>query len=139
MSKEQLLALAERCEAATGLRDDIATLQLKHEIATAMHEQGWHPAACLRQFVSSIDAALTLVPEGWWVAGLYFCHPDFRSENDREWCAELAGPVTWAVVDREVGEEPHFPSKSGTAATPALALCAAALRARARASVEGGV
>lgn len=81
-------------------------------------------------YTSSIDAAMTLVPEGWWLAGLYFCHPDFRSQQDKEWCAELAGPVTWAVVDREVGEEPQFDNVCASAATPALAICAAALRSR---------
>lgn len=80
-------------------------------------------------YTASVDAALTLVPEGWWLAGLHFCHPDFRSEQDKEWCAELAGPVTWAVIDREVGEEPLFEHVCASAATPALALSASAMKA----------
>lgn len=88
------------------------------------------PDDVVPRYTASVDAALTLVPEGWWLAGLSFNHADFRSSADREWHAEIAGPVTWAVLDRHVGEEPQFECEGGNATTPALALCAAALRAQ---------
>lgn len=90
---------------------------------------GPHSFWSCEPYTKSIDAALTLVPEGWWLAGLNYCPSDFRSAQDREWHAEIAGPVTWAVIDREVGEEPQFDCEGGNAAAPALALTAASLRA----------
>lgn len=61
-------------------------------------------------FTSSIDAALTLVPEGWtWMLD--------TMEGRNEACVHGNGPVP--------------DSAYVTAATPALALCAAALKASA--------
>jgi hypothetical protein len=63
------------------------------------------------RYTSSIDAALTLVPEGWhWMAA--------TAEGDF-----IRG--TASVRDRDGG-----PSFTSAAATPALAICAAALRAK---------
>ena len=127
--KAQLLALAERCEAATG-RDR----ELDDAIATALFED--KQRACIKgltdeaggmwmfrypdgsigsalRFTASIDAALTLVPEGFAVL--------------------LATSPNGSVCDvhsKPLGEEGEYPGHS-RAATPALALCAASLRARA--------
>lgn len=114
--------LDEKIGMAVGLKN---TIRVGHE---CLGTDRIVPVRC-PYYTESIDAALTLVPEGWWLAGLHFCHPDFRSEQDKEWCAELAGPVTWSVIDREVGEEPIFENVSASAATPALALSASAMKA----------
>jgi hypothetical protein len=93
-----LLALAERCEAATGSGRDV---DLEWEVHFACGVQRPEPLA----YTASLDAAMTLVPE------------------DREWVlANYRSPKTVARVGA---------FNQGSAATPALALTAAALRARA--------
>lgn len=92
---------------------------------------GYGHIDCLRAhaFTSSIDAALTLVPEGWfWRAGVtsiykawahvHKTHPDHGEpgKNEFGWKRELWEPDT----------------------NPAIALCIAALKARARAEEEKG-
>lgn len=137
-----IASLADRIEKLTGPDREVDA-----EIALALGivpEGAFRPCAAIdagtfatgaygfwscEPYTKSIDAALTLVPEGWWLAGLNYCPSDFRSAQDREWHAEIAGPVTWAVIDREVGEEPQFDCEGGNAATPALALTAACIRA----------
>lgn len=104
MSDEQtLLALAERCEDATGpifvLEDDIA--RLIHQLDGRM----WSGLA--KPYTSSLDAAMTLVPEGWNVQ------------------FERTGSASRACVWKAARNHSRY------AATPSLALCAAALKARA--------
>lgn len=67
------------------------------------------PHFMAREYTASLDAAMTLVPEGW-----------FKLQPD-----SLKGWAALAVV----GPWAH-------AATPALALCAAALKARAHSTKE---
>lgn len=131
-----LLALADRVEAAEGpdfgLDADIAraagyvqhfdSLWWSPAIVRAARKSRrgkWHHgrAAMLPAFITSIDAALTLVPKGWKWA-LYSA--DDRS-NPVAYCVPNMGRLPWPewVTDIE-------------AATPALALCAAALRALAQ-------
>lgn len=104
-----LIKLAERVEAATG-----SSFLLEQEIADAV---GHNPRARLPNYTASLDAAVTLVPEGLCVR--LFIHPDeahadiYRAHSSRGLIAEAE-----------------------QAATPALALTAAALRARA--AVDGG-
>jgi hypothetical protein len=118
---KRLLELAERCEAATGrgraLEESIAIAlgwkPYEFEDENDYHERGWHspgnpmPHSSIPRWTASLGAAMILVPEGW-----------------------------WAVVDTK-GRATLFPERgSGSqlmakAETPALALCAAALRARA--------
>jgi hypothetical protein len=101
---------------------------VEHAISVAIgRPENWHGFQ-LPAYTRSVDAALTLAPEGWWLAGLNFNHADFRSKQDRDWHAEFGGPVTW--VDYDGFPEPQFDCEGGNAATPALALCAAALRAQ---------
>ncbi|WP_286881520.1 hypothetical protein [Sphingomonas sp.] len=64
-------------------------------------------------YTASIDAAMTLVPEGLWAEGSLGSHVDQRAS------LEIHAPCTYDPIGR------------ATAATPALALTAAALRARA--------
>jgi hypothetical protein len=116
---ESLIALAERCEKATG-----PDRELDAEIARAI---GWtnvspvghgHVGHCPNHFfgsvplhTASLDAAMTLVPEGeqWNVASYPWAE---HTHKAAAWVGNKRGPVIGA-------------------ATPALALCAAALRARA--------
>jgi hypothetical protein len=71
-----------------------------------------HPTQPLPAFTASLDAAVTLVPEGW-----DFC-------ISKGWAEEAIVSLAPAGMATEV---------IASAATPALALCAAALRARAAA------
>ena len=98
-----LLALAERCEQAAG-----PDRELDGEIDAAI---GWPTSSYFhqhtRRYTGSLDAAITLVPDGWiWVVGSY--------GNARVYQDQTAGK-----------------SFIGENAKPALALCAPALRARA--------
>jgi len=126
----ELLELAERCEAATG-----PDRELSAAIALAtnswLHEvDGNKPQNCrLRNgfgspvyigglsghmdYSASLDAAMTLVPEGWHT---FLTQQDRHSRN---WRWDLRG-----------GFGSHVGARC---ASPALALCAAALRARAAA------
>jgi hypothetical protein len=125
MSKaDELRALADRCE-----REE-ATVKLRHDIAKAL---GWtwvqfgyvqwrNPSgrdASVPNWCESLDAAVTLVPEegvAWW-------------EINMEPGVDTAGARAEVVFDRDQDGE-----HKGYARTPALALCAAALRARAAVS-----
>jgi hypothetical protein len=105
MDKDELVRLAERVEAATG-----DSFDLNHAIARAL-------GIASEPFTASLDAAMTLVPEGckwgfdghWNIARIY----SYEYQTNRG----------------------QYPIYEAEAATPALALCAAALRAR---SPEGG-
>jgi hypothetical protein len=65
----------------------------------------------LRNFTASLDAALTLVPEGW--------EPTITVRHGRRSEVYLESP-----------DRGRWRDTGGFAATPALAICAAALRAR---------
>jgi hypothetical protein len=111
-----LAQLAERCEAATGPDRELDWAIYKAIGSppepilggSSISGQQWYAKA----FTASIDAALTLVPEGWWIATL--------GQN-------LHGELTHCTLYND------FPvplADCKRAATPALAICAAALRAR---------
>ena len=126
-----LLALAERCEQAAGpdreLDAEIAwmlTAQDRKRLGPPdLRREIWHaglptPAWVLFENVSSfhpaytasLDAAVTLVPEGWTWG---------RFHSGTVECMTLNGPDNSILVER------------GEGISTALALCAAALRARA--------
>jgi len=143
--REALLALAERCEAATGADRELdgAIDRLLHdrpkhgdydaaEIARWQVKNGWsgllvrgdgfaRASFCAREYTASLDAAMTLVPEGR-IAATANSTPS----------TPLAAERGSAFVGLPGVKTPHV-----EAATPALALTAAALRARA-ASEEAG-
>lgn len=130
--------LADRCEAATGpqkaLDREIALLvgwcRQSPSEAKRKHPAWFHPDDCRdgkpifdslhgtdvwrdpSAFTASIDAAMTLVPKGWETA--IYCG------------GELANVQ---METERLRQQPCFIPIDGTAATPALALCAAALRA----------
>lgn len=127
----KLLQLAERCEQATG---PDAMLDIDICIAVeAYSKEGFarfgqsnlgyyiaHGSIALR-YTASLDAAMTLVPEGWqcermgWWAGAGAACLLFETHLvDGQWV-------------REVG---YLGRAQGEAATPALALCAATLRSQ---------
>lgn len=104
-----LLELAERCEQATGpdygLSQEIfAALGLVPNRADIGYP-GYH-------YTGSLDAAMTLVPEGWGIG-----HLDYWPHGE--------GMRSGVTLDNGIKQ---FPPSVG--ATPALALCAAALRAQ---------
>ncbi|KQM18417.1 hypothetical protein [Novosphingobium sp. Leaf2] len=138
--KQTLLDLAERCEAAMGADRELdaliaATCRFfpryvgyiwkaglranvpevgRVECHTKIGAGGLHYSAA--KFTASLDAAMTLVPEGWKLRQMAFSAP---CADDRSWHLNLHGG--------KVGEH-HL---VGRGKTPELALCAAALRARA--------
>ncbi|WP_387425124.1 hypothetical protein [Sphingomonas melonis] len=129
LTREGLVLLAARVEAADGvsftLNGDIAeSLGLVPSHCTmkrGMHEASdrWLAGGLIHyqapNFTGSVDAALALVPEGLWAEG------SLSSPGQ----LEVHGPCTYEPLGK------------GWAATPALALCAAALKARARAMEAG--
>lgn len=95
-----LLALAKRCEAATG-----PDRELDEHIEFTLLPRGYALPGTSLPYTASIDAAMTLVPEGFdWII------------------ARANGGLT---IHAEVGSREQVFGE-----TPALALCAAALRAR---------
>lgn len=125
-----LLELAAKCEAASGPSREIdLALDLKarpQQWSVSAVEHGldcplsWFDASELPEYTTSLDAASKLVPQGWdWCAGTernaggghaYLRHVQIRTKE--------------AEAD---------------ATTPALALCAAALKALARTEMEEGL
>lgn len=126
-----LLELAERCEVATG-----PDRELDHGIAEAL---GWRRItrlppenggdevydcgsewAALPKFTASIDAAMTLVPEGW---------EFIRLEHQHSWPNDPRGDC---IIFEAVVMELHGNGYVGASGlTKSLAICVAALRARA--------
>lgn len=73
-------------------------------------------------YTTSLDAALTLVPEGW--------KPSMIAWQSEELRWDPPFRVSASVVTAKQISNSHPGYAKGEAATPALALCAAALRAR---------
>lgn len=115
-----IAALIARLEKATG-----PDYRLSQDIGEAINLPGHyryeHPGSenqSWKNYTASLDAAMTLVPEGVSFAVGKGIETELGgSATDYAWCGSKAvpheGPYAWA-------------------ATPALALCAAALRARAK-------
>lgn len=101
----QLIELAEQCEKASG-----PNLRLDALIAHEVHGSTGHNVDF---YTASVDAAMTLIPEGWFFSGFEQQRPSVRvwtEGNQARFSPQVDGPHP---------------------ATPALALCAASLRARA--------
>lgn len=128
--REELLALAERCEEAAAGSDELDEAiscaifpELRQVSVTASvtgPEMIWEmrgQRVRILDYSSSLDAALSLVPEGWaWMVR--------RSAPD-----DSQHPYHAAYVRRGLNDEDS--TRYGVAATPEQALTAAALRARA--------
>jgi len=104
-----LIELAERCEAAVG-PDRAIDLAISSALNTGRSTDPRNPGP--RHYTSSLDAAMTLVPEGWtaW---------ELRTRRGKT--------LFTAHVSRESPEGED--EVCGTATIPALALTAACLRA----------
>jgi hypothetical protein len=119
-----LLDLAHRCEQAAGpdkeLDFTIDNFMLKHGPEA---DRIRNPRYVL-SYTASLDAAVTLVPEGWRLGVL--------SEWDNE-TLRKKGPWQCIVMPAGKGDSMGIGlnTRCDHAATAALALCAAALRARA--------
>jgi hypothetical protein len=131
-----LLELAAACEAAEGPDRELdhAVWRVADPVNAAHAEaNGNKPLPWLHQYTSSLDWAMSLVPEGWLLATLN--ERNASGEHNWRWKAEL-----WDCnATRRLGEDaPHVRgiARNAHAATPALALTSAALKARARASQE---
>jgi hypothetical protein len=111
MTSDKLLGLAERVEKATE-PSVLLDAQIYHDGLGLPQPAGDEPY-CPR-YTASLDAAMTLVPEGETAGFRVENHPELRRKSRAEvWIDEDADPVRAA------------------SATPALALTAAALKARA--------
>ena len=134
-------ALIRRCERASGadqtLDRDIwlAVVATAHERALVMAGRELHGAkeASFRidwmadgaRYTGSLDAAMSLVPEGWSV------------QFGRGWRCDIERGKSWAsVMDVQYGP-PTVSGECENVATPALALCVAALRARSALTEQG--
>jgi hypothetical protein len=104
MNKDELLALAERVEALTG-----PNFAVEQQVHAAL---GGDTLVVSKPFTASLDAAMSLVPEGCMAAIVRFSNGTGRANLHK---------------GADVGGE----GIDARAATPALALTAAALRARA--------
>lgn len=109
---EELVVLADRCER------EGASYALEVEIACVVGQKSDPP----RNYTISVDAALALLPIGWfWRAG--------RTTSFAGWAH-----VQKTHADHCDRNDEHSSTK---ARTPPLALCAAALRARAALAAVG--
>ena len=149
-TRDALLALAEKCEAATGperaIDGAIDRLMFERptdgdyddaERAIWRLNDGWsgilirgdgfaRGAFYAKEYTASLDAAMTLVPEGW---GWLVSQP-----NEKAIASGLLKKDTPVMGEVQYGYDQRY---TVAAATPALALTAAALRARAAMMGEG--
>ena len=117
--------LAERCEQATGPDRELDYAIADSVLGTV--KPPYRRGRCDR-YTASLDAAMSLVPEGWVMAALCQREPWFcRLETDDFDSMTFGKGEDW-ITEITAGQE-----AMATAATPALALCAASLRARAAA------
>jgi hypothetical protein len=135
-AREKLIELAERCEAASGpdrdLADDILRacgfVQMEKRRTNGGYQQKWKMPDGRHQQISfdptkSLDAAMTLVPEN--------CLFIARTLWDGPIVAGYASVSRYSDDADECDGKRYRDDYPECAATPALALCAAALRARA--------
>jgi hypothetical protein len=123
-----LFRLAERCEQASG-----PDRELDRDIAAATaYGKEWMRATpeatrvFAIHFTNSIDAAMKLKPDG---LGIYL---RYSLKHEEKLSAEVQ---LTRIISQVLGPNAHYSAEQvfteGYAATPALALCAASLRARA--------
>lgn len=118
-----LLALAERCEQAAGpdreldarIECAVQGITFRKLLGTSAYRTSRGDIGLMnaKRYTASLDAAVTLVPEGWTWG---------RFHSGTVECMTLNGPGNSILFER------------GEGISTALALCAAALRARAAAN-----
>jgi hypothetical protein len=151
--KDKLLELAEQCEAATGPDRDL-------DLAIGLAALGWEwvenyfdsnpildcgsanhvgwksgnpPPDCIPSPTGSIDAAKTLVPE----RAFFTLYERGRYEQNPRRAHGMECPPEAQIYVLRVMDGDHHIGSSYRAATPALALCAAALRSRSQTTEPG--
>lgn len=149
MNRQTLLELADRCEQATG-PDKVLDFWIGVRLHPCRHTDaelqadidalGIDGMAIDAPYTASLDAALTLVPDEFeWLVrsdGPYgFANVSKRGEKPVPVVVTVGAEneVVFAAHDPEAFEATHNHSE---AATAPLALCAAALRARAKGAGE---
>lgn len=118
--KEKLIELAERVEALEGpdkgldreIFDAVTGGVFKPENAQYWHAVSWSERQA-NHFTASLDTAMTLVPDGW-------TYQAFQGPSGQ--------PHKWTLVRIGASDQKYTEAKA-KAATPALALTAATLRA----------
>jgi hypothetical protein len=133
-----LLALADRVEKAAGPDRELdfwigtrieGTRHTDEEIQADIDQLGIEGMYIPAAYTASLDAAMTLVPEGWFPS-ISKSPRDFLNDGEPDWGATITGPVTWSK-DPEYGfPEPIFETANANATAHSLALTAACLRAR---------
>ncbi|WP_103727617.1 hypothetical protein [Novosphingobium sp. HII-3] len=129
MDRETLLALAERVEKATGPDREldrliaplvgIRVVEEGHPLGRCYYDENGHGVP-LPLFTASLDAAMTLVPEGYEFA-VGTGRKEHMTENGRK-------PWAWCATGSDLVDGLSL------SATPALALTAACLRSLAATS-----
>lgn len=126
---QDLLRLADELMAATG-----PDRRLDYWIMTRTVPTGrgylWDPEDQNHRYTASLDAAMTLAPEGWYLR----VEPRFYSEEGQvRWRAHAIRPdwSRWTPYDDWFDTIENIDADQ-----PALALCAAALKARAHSTKE---
>jgi len=135
-NRERLIALAEECERAEGPSRELdrKIFEAATGLSASYQALGFSGKSVTRhmdtpRYSASIDAALTLVPADlWWLQNLIERRSSIIFAGETH--APLGG-FNCALQHVDGGR-----LTSGFAKTPALALCAAALKARARAEGE---
>ena len=134
-NRETLLALADRAEKATGPDRELDAASKEAFGHIRDYAADWGPRGkdrpVAKPYTASLDAAMSLRPEGWrWVLrqatadeckGAFFCRlesGDFKS-------------ITWGKGGEYITDVISGVDVFCWAATPALALCGASLRAHA--------
>lgn len=119
--------LIERIEAASG---GSAELDAAIFWRDADKDVGLAMISGIPPYSTSIDAAMTLVPEGW-MFGIERAGSYDGSPKDEAWCWPYESNFDPDWQNGQQGYRDAPDGARGFAATPALALCAAALKARA--------
>jgi hypothetical protein len=126
-NKDTLIALVERLEQATDLSTP-EMIDLNLAIGEAVGS--WPPAANTFslpvRYGLSLDAAESLIPDGWRLAALSNRSPWFCRLETNDFKSVTWGKGSDWITDINAGLE-----AKASASTGPLALCAAALRARA--------
>jgi len=126
-----LMELASRVEAAEG-----PDRELDNDIARwLMRDLNWHSSDCLGRYTASIDDAMTLVPEGWAIdkISMWPASPEGASNaTEPQSSVSMVGTSLGRYGRRIIwGHSGKDGRVEATSSTPARALTAACLRARA--------
>ena len=131
-----LLELAERVEALDGPDREVDALVGRYKAADFLGTLPADPQYGCARYTASIDAAMQLKPEGWVIETLSYWpkHSDGEDSN----IGARVSLFECSEGNLGIGHYNDDLQESSTAATPALALTAASLRARAAMETNDG-